>query len=113
MGSGDHTIKYPPIVVNIESLSGIAVTTIIKPEIQPIVLGSIENVYLQEGGIGYGCTDIMDFQRRPDVGISTITSRALLKPIIIGGAIVDVQILANGKGSVSYTHLTLPTIYSE
>ena len=98
LGSGDHTIKYPPIVVNIESLSGIAVTTIIKPEIQPIVLGSIENVYLQEGGIGYGCTDIMDFQRRPDVGISTITSRALLKPIIIGGAIVDVQILANGKG---------------
>ena len=40
----------------------------------------------------------MDFQRRPDVGISTITFRALLKPIIIGGAIVDVQILANGKG---------------
>ena len=98
LGSGRHTISYPPIVVNIESLSGIAVTTIIKPEIAPLVLGSIDNVYLEEGGVGYGCTNIMDFQRRPDVGISTITARALLKPIIISGTIVDVQILANGKG---------------
>ena len=111
LGSGNHTIKYPPIVVNIESLSGIAVTTVIKPEITPIVLGSVENVYLQEGGIGYGCTNIMDFQRRPDVGISTITFRALLKPIIIGGSIVDVQILANGKGyrEDSDIEITSPT----
>ena len=111
LGSGNHTVKYPPIVVNIESLSGIAVTTVIKPEITPIVLGSVENVYLQEGGIGYGCTNIMDFQRRPDVGISTITFRALLKPIIIGGSIVDVQILANGKGyrEDSDIEITSPT----
>ena len=40
----------------------------------------------------------MDFHRRPDVGISTVVFNALLKPIIIGGSIVDVQILASGKG---------------
>ena len=107
LGSGRHTISYPPIVVNIESLSGIAVTTIIKPEIAPLVLGSIDNVYLEEGGVGYGCTNIMDFQRRPDVGISTITARALLKPIIIGGTIVDVQILANGKGYREDSDITI------
>ena len=44
------------------------------------------------------CTNIMDFHRRPDVGISTVVYQALLKPIIIGGSIVDVQILASGKG---------------
>ena len=38
-GSGKHTIKYPPIVINVESLSAIGSTTIIKPEIEPIVLG--------------------------------------------------------------------------
>ena len=70
----------------------------IKPEIDPIVLGSIDSVYLEEGGIGYGCTNIMDFHRRPDVGISTVTALALLKPIIIGGSIIGVQILANGNG---------------
>ena len=98
IGSGKHTIKYPPIVVNVESLSAIGSTTIIKPELDPLVLGSIESVYLEEGGIGYGCTNIMDFHRRPDVGISTVVFNALLKPIIIGGSIVDVQILASGKG---------------
>ena len=40
----------------------------------------------------------MDFHRRPDVGIATVVSTALLKPIIIDGSIVDVQILAAGKG---------------
>ena len=97
-GSGKHTIKYPPIVVNVESLSGIAATTIIKPELEPLVFGEIESVYLEEGGVGYGCTNIMDFHRRPDVGIATVVSTALLKPIIIDGSIVDVQILAAGKG---------------
>ena len=98
LGTGKHTIQYPPIVVNVESLSAIGSTTIIKPEISPLVLGSIESVYLEEGGVGYGCTNIMDFQRRPDVGISTVVYQALLKPIIIGGSIVDVQILASGQG---------------
>ncbi len=97
-GSGKHTIKYPPIVINVESLSAIGSTTIIKPEIEPIVLGEIESVFLEEGGVGYGCTNIMDFHRRPDVGISTVVFKALLKPIIIDGSIVDVQILASGKG---------------
>ena len=98
IGLGKHTIKYPPIVVNVESLSAIGSTTTIQPEFEPLVLGSIESVYLEEGGIGYGCTNIMDFHRRPDVGISTVVFNALLKPIIIGGSIVDVQILASGKG---------------
>ena len=40
----------------------------------------------------------MDFHRRPDVGISTVVFQTLLKPIIIDGSIVDVQILASGKG---------------
>ena len=63
----------------------------------PVVLGSIENVYLQEGGTGYGSTNIVDFHRRPNVGISTVIFKALLKPIIINGSIADVQILASGK----------------
>ena len=97
-GSGKHTFKYPPIIVKVESLSAIGSTTVIQPEFSPLVLGEIESVYLEEGGIGYGCTNIMDFHRRPDVGISTVVYQALLKPIIIGGSIVDVQILASGKG---------------
>ncbi len=95
---GNHTISYPPIVVSVETLSAIGSTTIIQPTIRPKVLGNIESVYLEEGGTGYGCTNILDFHRRPDIGISTVTTQALLKPIIIDGSIVDVQILASGLG---------------
>ncbi len=97
-GSGEHTLSYPPIVVKVESISAIGSTTVIQPQLDPVVLGSIDNVYLQEGGIGYGCTNIIDLHRRPNVGVSTVVFNALLKPIIIGGRIVDVQILAKGRG---------------
>ena len=98
LGVGTHTIGYPPIVVKVEAKSAIGSTTVIKTELKPIVLGSIDDVYLENGGTGYGCTDIVNYHRRPNVGVSSITSEALLKPIIIDGSIVDVQIIARGQG---------------
>jgi len=98
VGNGTHIIKYPPIRINVETLAGISSTGIVKPEIDPIVLGSIQSVYIEDNGIGYGCTNIINYHRRPNVGISTVTSKALIKPIIVNGSILDVQILARGSG---------------
>jgi hypothetical protein len=53
---------------------------------------------LEDGGIGYGCTDIINFHRRPNIGIASITTEVILKPIIINGSIVDVQIINRGGG---------------
>ena len=98
LGIGTHTIGYPPIEIKVESKSGTGATTVINSELVPIVLGSIDDVYLENGGIGYGCTDIINFHRRPAAGVSSVTSNAILKPIIIDGSIVDVQIINRGKG---------------
>jgi photosystem II stability/assembly factor-like uncharacterized protein len=98
LGVGTHIISYPPIEVNIESLSSIESATIIEPILKPIVLGSVENVFLENGGVSFGCTDIINFHRRPFVGVSSISSESLLKPIIINGSIVGVQIVNRGKG---------------
>ena len=98
LGVGTHTFGYPPIEIKVESKSGTGATTIITSELVPIVLGSIDDVYLEDGGIGFGCTDIINFHRRPNVGVSSITSNAILKSIIIDGSIVDVQIINRGKG---------------
>lgn len=98
LGVGTHTIEYPPIQVNVESKSAIGSTTIITTELKPIVLGSIVDVYVEDGGIGYGCTNIINYHRRPNTGIASITSEAILKPIIIDGSIVDVQIIGRGNG---------------
>ena len=98
VGFGTHIIGYPPIQISIESLAGIGSTSLASPVLEPIVLGSVEDVYLENGGIGYGCTNIINYHRRPEVGLSSITSECLLKPIILNGSIIDVKIINKGKG---------------
>jgi len=98
LGIGTHIIGYPAIEIHVEAKSAIGSTTTITSELRPIVLGSIDDVYLEDGGIGYGCTDIINYHRRPVAGIASITSEAILKPIIINGSIVDVQIISRGNG---------------
>jgi hypothetical protein len=97
LGVGIHTFSYPPIEIVVESLSGVGATAV-KPSLKPVVTGSIDSVFISDGGIGYGSSDIINFHRRPYIGISSITSEALLKPIILNGSIVDVQILNFGRG---------------
>lgn len=92
-----HTFSYPPITIKIEALPGIAQTSVVQPVLQPIITGPIESVFVQDSGVGYGCSDIINFHRKPDIKISNI-SEAILKPSILNGTIVDVQILNYGSG---------------
>ncbi len=98
VGLGTHIIAYPPITINVETISEIGESSIVTPILQPVVLGSISDVYLEDGGIGYGCTDILNFHRRPLVTVQTVTSECVLKPIILGGSIIDVKIINSGNG---------------
>ena len=98
LGVGTHIIHYPPIEITVESLSSMGSTTIIKPVLKPVVLGSVDDVFLENGGVSYGCTDIINFHRRPVATLSEITSEALLKPIIVNSSIVGIQIVNKGRG---------------
>ena len=97
VGVGTHKFSYPPIEISVEAISGIT-TTIIEPSLNPIVLGSFDNIFVENDGINYGTPDIINFHRKPLVSVSKQTSDALLKPVISDGLIVDVQILNAGKG---------------
>ncbi len=97
IGSGTHTFKYPPIQVIVEATSGVSATTI-SPVFNPIVLGIFESLFIENYGTNYGSSDIINFNRRPDVKIQTSTREALLNPIILDGRIVAVQILSGGAG---------------
>ena len=97
LGIGTHTFAYPPISIKIETLSGIGSTSIVSPVLTPIVLGSAESVYIENGGVSYGSSEIINFHRRPNVNLKPITS-ALLKPVIINGSITDIQIIFSGEG---------------
>jgi hypothetical protein len=98
LGVGTHIISYPPIKIEIESISAIESTINIEPILKPIISGSVQDVFLENGGVSFGSTNIINFHRRPFVGISSVSSEALLKPIIVSGKIVGVQILNKGRG---------------
>jgi hypothetical protein len=97
IGVGTHKFSYPPIQINVEAISGIT-TTIIEPSLDPIVLGSFDNIFVENSGSNYGTPDIINFHRRPLVSVRKQTSEALLKPVISDGLIVDVQIINAGNG---------------
>lgn len=98
LGVGTHIIGYPPITISVEATSSLGSTSIISPVLKPVVLGQIEDVYLEIGGVSYGCTDITNFHRRPFVGVSSVKSEASLIPIVVNGKIVDVKITNGGRG---------------
>ena len=98
LGTGTHTFSYPPIRLVVETLSGIGATSIIEPQFEPIVLGSIDSIFIEDSGVGYGVSNIVNFHRRPDIRVKPIISEALLKPIVLNGTIVDIQFLSYGSG---------------
>ena len=46
VGVGTHKFSYPPIQINVEVISGIA-TTIVKPSLDPIILGSFDDIFIE------------------------------------------------------------------
>ena len=97
IGVGTHKFLYPPIQINVESISGIN-TTIIQPTLDPIVLGSFDNVFIENNGNNYGDPNIINYHRKPLIIESQYTSESILKPVISDGMIVGVRILNAGNG---------------
>ena len=98
IGVGTHTFAYPKIVISINSTAEQGDIDIVEPELEPKILGSIDDVFVEDGGVAYGCTSQFNYHRRPDARTTKIQSKALLAPIIVDGTIVDVKIINKGHG---------------
>lgn len=98
VGTGEHLFSYPPISLNIESLSGTASTTIIEPTLNPVVLGEVENVYLSDPGNNYGSNGVINFNKSPLINFVLPTQSSILKPKVLNGSINNVEILNPGNG---------------
>ena len=63
----ERIINYPPIVVSISGNTGIGTTNglTFNSTIKPNFRGPITKINLQQGGIGYGCSNVLDFERQP------------------------------------------------
>lgn len=97
-GTGNHIFTYPPIEIQIEAYPETSKEKFKLPTLEPIVTGKIESVFLENSGSNYGVNNIINYHRRPTIGIAPITSEALIRPNIINGKIANIQILNSGRG---------------
>ena len=104
-GSGLQSFKYPDISVNCEVSYASTVTGSFN--FTPIITGEISQAYLYEEGDNYGST-ILNHEKNPVVTVKTGRD-AELKPIVVDGKIVDVQVLNRGKDYFSLPSISVET----
>ena len=92
-GIGTHSFNYPPITV--EVIGAVGISSIEGDTFgcvaQPIVRGQITSIHLKENGVGYGASEILNFERNPEVNLYSGSS-AYLSPVVANGTIVDVSV---------------------
>ena len=68
-GSGTHSFNYQDISVSVEGKIGISSigSETFEAQIQPIFRGSVTSVHLSNQGVGYGSSEIVNFNRPPTV----------------------------------------------
>ena len=108
VGVGTHTFNYPEITATLVGEVGIASvgTQEFKASIQPIVRGSVTSVHIENEGVGYGSSEILNFDRQPTITISS-GKDAQVKPVISNGKIEQVIILNGGQGYKSTPNLRI------
>jgi len=77
-----------------------------EAKLQPIFRGSIATINLNSGGIGYGSSTIIDFNRQPEV-VFFSGDKADLTPVINNGQIAEVIINNPGFGYNSPPNLEI------
>ena len=77
-----------------------------EAKLQPIFRGSIETINLTKGGVGYGASTIIDFNRQPEIVFDS-GEKAKLTPIINNGQISEVIVNSAGRGYNSPPNLNI------
>ena len=95
---GDGCFNYKPITVTVSGRVGVNTSfgQNIDCTLQPIIRGSITSADVNNEGVGYGSSEILNFDRKPSVTLNS-GKNAQLTPIIVNGSIVEV--IVNNGGS--------------
>jgi hypothetical protein len=107
-GSGIHEFNYPEIKVEIEGKIGISSVSqdYFSAEVQPIFRGEITSVHLSNNGVGYGSSEVINFDRQPTFELIS-GSDCQLTPVVSNGKIIEVLINSKGKNYNSPPNLSV------
>ena len=107
---GSGSFNYQPIIVSVNGVTGVSTRSDqdFSCQIQPVFRGNVESIDVTNGGVGYGSSDIINFDRKPEVTLLS-GSGAILIPVVNNGQIVDVLVNNSGSGYNSPPDLELQT----
>ena len=108
IGVGTHFFNYQDIVVNISGTIGISSIEgkTFEAQTQPIVRGEIKSIHLSNSGEQYGSSDILNFERLPQITLNS-GRNSEITPVISDGKIIDVIIGAAGTDYNSPPNLVI------
>ena len=110
-GTGYQLFKYPDIEISIDAIYSLPTSE--KINLTPVIKGKIVDVSLYQKGTGYGSTDIVNYENKPNILIKNGVSRPgkninpSLNPIISNGKIIAVNIQSGGDEYYSTPDLTV------
>ena len=101
-GSGTHHFNYQPITVTLEGQIGISSigNETFEATIQPIFRGECTSAHLENEGVGYGSSEVLNLDRQPDITLIP-GAEAQLQAIVNDGQVVEVIVLNSGKQYLS------------
>ncbi|MEY4431888.1 MAG: Synechococcus phage Bellamy, partial [Bacteroidota bacterium] len=97
-GSGRHIFNYPEIQIQVSGKIGVSTFSgqNFNAILRPIFRGKIKSVFIENGGVGYGSSEILNYNHQPNFKLEN-GSGALLKPVVLNGRITNVIILNSGE----------------
>jgi len=105
---GSGSFNYKPITVTVDGVTGVSTRTgqDFNAVVQPIFRGEISSIDVSSTGVGYGSSEILNFDRQPDITFVS-GADAAVTPIISNGKIVEVVVGSKGYGYNSPPNLTI------
>ena len=110
-GTGYQLFKYPDISISIDAIYSMPNSD--KINLTPVIQGEITDALLYQKGTGYGTTDIINYENKPNVIVKNGVTRSgknikpSLNPIISNGKILAVNIQDGGDEYHSTPDLTV------
>jgi hypothetical protein len=98
-GSGKHVFNYEPINVSVSGYVGVSTANqkTFNSILRPVFRGSVSSVYVENGGVGYGSSEIINYNRQPQFTLDS-GSGAEVIPVISDGSIREVLVVNSGSG---------------
>jgi len=99
-GTGIHEFNYPPITITVDGNIGVSTFSgqNFNATLRPIARGSIKSVYIPYGGVGYGSSEIINYNRQPEFTLNKGKDAQLIPIVSHDGKIKSVVIKNQGSG---------------